>query len=140
METNPYSPPETTIADPASSRENANRVVAPYRGLILWFALQLLVGISGALALASVSPELRPIVVRVRSLVIFVTFIGLAIYAYRTSLALGSKVGFLWSLAMIVPLVNLFTLFVLSFKATRACRAAGIPVGFLGPTKADITK
>jgi hypothetical protein len=42
---------------------------------------------------------------------------------------------------MLVPLLNVVTLLILSAKATRACRAHGVPVGFLGPKiAADATR
>jgi len=140
MDENPYSPPEAAVRDSASPPDNLLRLVGAYRGLVLWFGLQLLIGIGGAVAIASVGPDIQQVVVLVRSLGLIVTVIGLAVYAYRTAQALGSNVSVLWSLAMIVPLVNVITLLVLSSKATRACRAAGIPVGFLGPKQPPTTK
>jgi len=139
MEVNPYSPPEAAVRDPGSPPDNLLRLVVTYRGLVRWFGLQLLFAVGGALVLASVRPELQPVIVLIRSLGLVGTTIGLAIYAYRTALALGSKVSVLWSLAMLVPLVNAITLLVLSSKATRACRAVGIPVGFLGPKQPPST-
>jgi hypothetical protein len=59
--------------------------------------------------------------------------IAVAIYAYRTALALGSRAAWVWAIALLVPCVNLITLLILSAKATRVCRRHGIPVGFFGP-------
>ncbi len=64
---------------------------------------------------------------------LIVTVCALAYYGYMTATALGSGVGWLWALAMFVPCANVITLLVLSSKATRMCRANGIPVGFFGP-------
>ena len=62
-----------------------------------------------------------------------VTILALAYYGYLTATALGSGVGWLWGLAMFVPCANVITLLLLSSKATTACRANGIKVGFFGP-------
>ena len=65
--------------------------------------------------------------------VLLVTIGALAIYAYRTASALGSNVGFLWAIAMLIPLLNAITLLVLSARSTKGCREAGVAVGFFGP-------
>jgi hypothetical protein len=110
------------------------RLAASYRRLVLWFGAQLALGILGAVAVAVAGPNALGVTIAVVRLVgILATVCALGIYSYRTAAALGSRVGLLWGLAMLVPLVNAITLLVLSSKATKACRAAGVPVGFLGP-------
>lgn len=64
---------------------------------------------------------------------IIATSTALAYFAYRTAEALGSRSAALWAVAMFIPCMNMITLLALSAKATAACRAVGINVGFLGP-------
>jgi hypothetical protein len=105
-----------------------------YRFLVLWFGVQLLV--SGASAIIQVAPIAGALAVVLSLLIsggMLATFVGLIYYGYRTAIALGSGVAWLWALGMVVPCVNVITLLALSSKATRACRANGIEVGLLGP-------
>ncbi len=98
-----------------------------YKSLVLWFGVELLLTIFNS-AMSKV-----PLVGAFVALGLLVTLVMLAVYAYRTSRALGSSVGWLWAVAMLVPCANVITLLVLSSKATSACRERGIEVGFLGP-------
>ena len=110
-----------------------------YRRLVLWFGVQLLLTILGPLIFLLTRPSpLLAIVALLRVAGMLATVVALVIYAYKTALTLRSKVPVVWGVAMLVPLVNAITLLVLSAKATKACRAAGIPVGFLGPKLAEI--
>jgi len=54
-------------------------------------------------------------------------------FSYRTSAALGSNVPVVWSIAMLIPLLDAITLLVLSAKSTNVSREAGVAVGFFGP-------
>ena len=113
---------------------DAGRLAASYRRLVLWFGVQLVVGLLGPVVAVALGDTALALLFEIAQLVvILVTIAALTLYAYRTAVALRSSVGVLWAVAMLVPLVNLITLLVLSSKATSACRAAGIPVGFLGP-------
>ncbi len=110
------------------------KLAASYRKLVLWFGAQLALALLGMVAIAITGPTVLGAAIAVVRLVgLLATVCALGIYAFRTAAALGSRVGFLWGLAMLVPLVNAITLLVLSSKATSACRGAGVPVGFLGP-------
>jgi hypothetical protein len=102
-----------------------------YRRLVLWFGAQLIVGFGRVAVLGAGvdNPALSLAVLAVT----LVTIGALAYYGYLTATALGSDVGWLWGVAMFVPCVNVITLLLLSSKATTACRAAGIKVGFFGP-------
>lgn len=118
-----------------SGEINVQELAFAYRRLVLWFGAQLILGL--------LQLGLQPTAARggagavMLSLLIFVAAIvilcALAYYGYKTASALGSTVAWLWGIAMFVPCVNLLTLLTLSSKATRMCRANGIPVGFLGP-------
>jgi len=112
---------------------NIPELSVAYRKLVLWVGTQLVIGVILRVLLRSVQPPLAVIVALATLIFALTSAAALAIYAYRTAKALGSFVGVLWGLAMVVPLVNLATLLLLSSKATRACRAAGVRVGFLGP-------
>lgn len=105
-----------------------------YKRLVLLFGAQLLCSLFGLTALFFPPQSIVVFaIVWFRLLAVIVTIIAITIYAYRVSKALGSRVSLLWAMAMVVPCVNTITLLALSSNATRACRANGIPVGFLGP-------
>jgi hypothetical protein len=106
-------------------------LAASYRRLVLWFGVQLVLG-PGLMIFVGVVGE-SPLLGLVQFVVGLVVLGALAFYAYRTAVALGSRVGGVWAVAMFVPLLNVLTLLVLSSRATKACRAAGIKVGFFGP-------
>ena len=106
-------------------------LAASYRRLVLWFGVQLVLG-PCLMLLAGVVGEFPPLGL-VQLVGGIVTLGALAFYAYRTAVALGSSAGVVWAVAMFLPLVNILTLLALSSRATRACRAAGIKVGFFGP-------
>ena len=110
------------------------KLASSYRRLVLWFGGQLVVGCGGNL--------LSPLVYAssggvdpwpLFTLVSLCTLAALSYYGGRTAAALGSTVPWLWGAAMFVPCANAITLLVLSHRATVACRANGIPVGFFGP-------
>jgi hypothetical protein len=104
-----------------------------YRNLVLWFAMQLVLGVGTGLGV------LTPVFAGAKALSLFVTLahlgviIAIAIYAYRTARSLGSDAPLVWAIAMLVPVVSLITILLLSAHATRLCRQHGIRVGFLGP-------
>lgn len=110
------------------------KLASAYRRLVLWFGAQLIVSFGG-LALPPLlgsGPENVALSLAILAGTI-ATIVALAYYGYHTATALGSDVGWVWGLAMFVPCANVITLLVLSYKATAACRANGIPVGFFGP-------
>jgi hypothetical protein len=105
-----------------------------YKRLVGWFGVQLVLGLSGPLAVTVITdPSIFLIYAAARLLAALVSVGFLGYYAYRTAAALGSKVAVLWAMAMIVPLVNVLTLLALSSRANHACTRAGIEVGLLGP-------
>lgn len=119
---------------------NVQQLSVSYKRLVLWFGVQLLLAIVGAIALVVLGETVLGIAVAlVRVVGLLVTVVALAVYSYRTAVALGSRVGALWAVAMVIPFVNVISLLALSSKATRACRAAGVPVGFLGPKSVAAT-
>jgi hypothetical protein len=111
------------------------RLAVSYRWLVLWVGVQYVIIFVGAFAitLARGNAETVLAIALARVLGILVSIVALAIYAYRTASALGSRVGVLWAVAMVIPFWNVITILVLSSRATKACRAAGVPVGFFGP-------
>ncbi len=116
----------------ASEIDVAGLAVA-YRRLVLWFGGQLILNF-GWMGLQLVDGGIVGAILALGVLAgLLATVCALAYYGYRTAIALGSGVGWLWGLAMFVPCANVITLLVLSSRATRMCRANGIPVGFFGP-------
>jgi hypothetical protein len=99
-------------------------VARNYRNLVVWVGIQVLFSVWFALA-DSLALLVAPI--------LFVSIVALAYYAHETAKALGSPSALLWGAAMLIPCVNLFTLFALNSRASEVCRANGIRVGFLGP-------
>ena len=136
VEVDPYKPPTAPVQDSATPDEldKLRPLVQAYRALVRWVGVQLLLTFGGAVAIGAMTGSpLAVALAWVRFALLLVTVVPLVIYAYRTSVALGSKAGVVWGLAMLFPLINLITLLILSSRATRACQAAGIPVGFFGP-------
>lgn len=109
------------------------RLARSYRQLVLWVGAQLLLVILGAGLAGVEDPMTAALLATARFFALLVTAIAIAICAYRTATALRLAVPILWGLAMIIPLVNLIMILVLSSRATKACRAIGVEVGFLGP-------
>jgi hypothetical protein len=106
---------------------DVSELATAYRRLVLWFGGQLIVFLG--LVLGAESMRL------VGSVALGAMGVVLAYYAYRTAKALGSGVAWLWALAMFVSVINMVTILTLSVKATRACRAHGVPVGLFGPKR-----
>jgi hypothetical protein len=105
-----------------------------YRRLVLWFGVQLLLSISSAAIQAATADAAVGVLLSFLILGgMLATLAALVYYGYRTANALGSGVAWLWGVGMLIPCVNVITLLTLSAKATRACRANNIEVGFLGP-------
>jgi uncharacterized membrane protein len=123
------------------TKRNVSKLIAAYRRLVFWFGIQILIAIIGAFANFITGDTMLGFVITfARTICIVVTLVALAVYAYRTAVALELHVASLWAAAMFIPLLNAVILLVLSTKATNACRQAGIPVGFFGPRfKAKIT-
>jgi hypothetical protein len=113
---------------------NVTMLAQAYRRLVLWFGVQLAVGIVGPVGVAIAGDSLVGAAVAVGYFGgILATMWALVYYAFLTARALGSRVAVVWALAMLVPLANAITLLILSSRATKACRAHGVPVGLLGP-------
>lgn len=135
MEVDPYKPPAAPLGDPAfvPSGVDLRSLVVSYRALVRWVGFQLLLAVGGGIVLGALSGQAAVVVAWIRLLGIIATSVMLILYAFRTASALGSSVPVIWAIAMFVPLLNLMTLLILSSRATKTCRAAGVPVGFLGP-------
>jgi hypothetical protein len=121
----------------ATKPPDVTRLAHSYRRLVLWFGVQLLLTFA-SMALNAPYRDVEPptsvaLLSGAVSLGMISTLVALAIYSYRTADALGASVPLLWVVAMVIPCINVITLLALSSRATAACRACGIPVGFLGP-------
>ena len=103
-----------------------------YRQLVLWFGAQLIVAFVRVVA-EPAEGTAGLIWAGVVVVGVLATMVALVYYGYRTAQALGSDAAWVWGAAMLVPCISLFTLLVLSSKATRACKAHGVPVGLFGP-------
>ncbi len=121
-----------------SSTLDVPKLAIAYRRLVLWFGGQLVIAVFGpVLSLVAGETPLGTMIALLGLLGWLVTVCALTYYAFRTASALGSLVAIVWAIAMFVPYINAITLLVLSSKATKACREAGVPVGFLGPQVSD---
>jgi len=110
------------------------KLAVAYKWLVLWFGIQLVVTLGGGMiSILLGNTAFGALFELLRLAALLVTIGALMLYAYRTASALGSNVGWLWAIAMLIPLLNAITLLVLSARSTRACREAGVPVGFFGP-------
>jgi hypothetical protein len=116
---------------------NISRLAFNYRRLVLWFGVQLILSLASGALQARYRQVEPPSSVLLASTVISVgvvgTIVALALYAYRTAEAMGSRVAILWAAALVVPCINALSLLALSSRATAVCRACGVPVGLFGP-------
>jgi hypothetical protein len=114
------------------SSDQMQRLSKAYRNLVLSFGAQLVLSVMNA----SVG-LLDPVTGLIWSLMVLAGMVGtvvaLVYFGYRTAEAMASSAPWTWAVAMLVPCANAITLLVLSSRATRMCRQAGIPVGLLGP-------
>ena len=120
---------------------DVERLAVAYRRLVLWFGAQLIWSVVQFVPVFIPYDSLRVGLGLLLSIGGILVIMGaLAYYGAETAAALGSKVGWLWGLGMLLFCVNVITLLVLSSKATRTCKANGISVGLFGPKlKADGT-
>lgn len=123
-EPNPYAAPKAEVSDVAGP-ENIlllNRIASGQRLMIY----SVLVSMAGMALRTTLGPPAAVI-----SLVATVVAI---VAAARLSAALGSGIAMrvFYSLAMIIPVVNLIVMLLLSGRATKALRAGGYEVGLLG--------
>jgi len=122
---------EVSELQPTYARtDNIAKLARNYRQLVLLVGGQLVIYVAFQFANSALRSPLLTLLFLV---LILISVVALAVYAYRTAEALGSRFAPLWAVAMLVPCVNVITLFILSSKATAMCKARGIPVGFLGP-------
>jgi len=119
------------IADLADRRPR--ELAVEYRYLVAVFGGQLsltALNFLGNLGLQGVAAELLGTFV---SIGLLGSAAGLTYFGYRTARAMGSSVAWVWAVGMLIPCINVLTLLLLSSRATQMCRAAGIPVGLMGP-------
>lgn len=131
MSSNPYAAPSAVVGEVMQDgvdRDRLRRIASGQRMMVWAVLLQFVAGgVNGAF---QDHPMVRPIAV----IAAFVFAIMAIIGAVRLSRALGSHIvtTILVAILMIVPLVNLVTMLVLSMRATRALRKAGVRVGLMG--------
>ena len=78
-----------------------------YRRLVLWFGVQLLHPVASGVARATGSGALTAFLVLIGPFVIIGTLLAMAFYGYGTAKALGSRVAWLWAVAMTTVLSGL---------------------------------
>jgi len=115
------------------TRRHAVQLAHSYRNLVLSFGAQLLLTMVSFASARTANSPVREAIDLFVSVSGLLTFAALVYFGFRTAQALGSSVAWLWAVGMFLPCLNVITLLLLSSRATHACRAAGIPVGFLGP-------
>lgn len=105
--------------------ENLEEVAAGQKIIIYTIIANFLVGVS-----QRSTPELGMMISIVAILVTVAAIYGV----YRLCTGLGYSIGIkiVLMILMFIPLVNLITLVILSFKATKKLRGAGYEVGLLG--------
>jgi hypothetical protein len=117
--------------------ENAEAIARLYRRLVLLVGVQLLLSFLRAPMVMAAPSAAVPL-----SVVFILLFVGsavaLAATAYTLTDHLGAGIPILWTVAMVLPCINIVVLLVLSSKAQAWCKRYGVKVGLLGPTKASI--
>jgi hypothetical protein len=124
---NPYAPPKSHVADAVESSAvdfaQLNRVAAGQRILIV----ALIASFMGAAIRSGAGPL---VTLALGSIAAVLSIVGVL----RVDGGLGGSVlsRILYVIAMLLPLINLIIMVTLSMRATKALRAAGYEVGFLG--------
>lgn len=124
---NPYAPPKSHVADavesPAVDFTRMNRVASGQRLLIA--------ALIASLVATSIRTGVNPVAGVLLGLIAAVMSI---IGVLRVDGGLEGSVlsRILYVVAMLLPLINLIIMFTLNMRATKALRAAGYDVGFLG--------
>jgi len=131
MSNNPYAAPSAVVTEamPDGVDRDSIRNIARGQKMMVWAVLgQWIAGFANGAA------GNDPLIRAVMGLAILVCIVLAIIGAVKLVRALGSGVvaAVLVAILMIVPLVNLVTMLVLSMRATRALRKAGVRVGLLG--------
>lgn len=118
----------------------ARAVASQYRRLVLLIGVQLIVGVVVRLIDQDRPSALGAVV----GLLGFLCALGVAVFvaitAYRLMKELGSGAPILWAVAMFIPLLNILFLLAISSKSQTWCKARGIAVGFLGPTRESLDR
>jgi len=124
---NPYSPPGAKVDDVDSGVdiERLNRVASGQR-LVIFALLASIV----AVALQAVIGEIAVVFSLAASIVAIIGIVRLA-----GGLGSSGLARFFYAVVMLVPLVNLIVMLILNSRATRALRAGGYRVGFLGASQ-----
>lgn len=114
-----------------ASEERIVRIARSYRSLLLWFV--------GTLLVQGGVRHLPGIAALIGLVVLLAMLAGMLVATYRLADDLDLMAP-LWTIGMLVPVVNLVVLLMLSSKANKACRAAGLSVGLLGPSAPSIAR
>jgi hypothetical protein len=124
---NPYAPPKSHVADavesPAVDFMRMNRVASGQRLLIA--------ALIASLVAASIRTGVNPVAGLLFGLVAAVmSIVGVLRIDGGLQGSVLSRIFYV--VAMLLPLINLIIMFTLNMRATKALRAAGYHVGFLG--------
>jgi len=125
--------------------DEAQAVALHFRRLVLLIVLQFALGFplgvidleqdSGSPAFAFIGFALF-----LALCLLWVVFLALLITTYRLMTELGSSAPWLWTLAMLIPCLNILVLLSISSDAQRWCKERRIPVGFFGPTREGLER
>lgn len=124
---NPYAPPKSHVADavenPAVDFMRMNRVASGQRLLIA--------ALIASLVAASIRTGVNPVAGVLLGLVaVVMSIVGVLRIDGGLEGSVLSRI--LCVVAMLLPLINLIIMLTLNMRATKALRAAGYDVGFLG--------
>jgi hypothetical protein len=124
---NPYAPPKSHVADavddPAVDFTRMNRVASGQRLII--------VALIASFAAGSIQASVNPLAgVFVGLIAAVMSIVGVLRIDGGLNGSVLSRI--LYVVAMLLPLINLIIMVTLSMRATKALRAAGYEVGFLG--------
>jgi hypothetical protein len=125
---------------PDGDADQARAIASLYRRLICLVGVQLIVG-TAVNFIDQQNPSRTEAAIGLAGILFAVVAMGFAVVAaYRLMQHLGAGAPLSWALGMFVPVVNIVVLLMISTKAQEWCRARGIEVGFLGPTKASLDR
>lgn len=125
---------ETRAAVARSARRvDGPRLLAAYQRFVLWYFVQLVLLIFARLASPAAEwSSLGAALFLLATVAALLTTAGVVLSGYRVAVGIGSDVGWLWALALLVPLASLPAFFLLGRAASRAGREIGLPFGLLG--------
>lgn len=107
--------------------------IAKIHKAVIWLILASLILYIGVLSFLSQLPFADSVI----TLIITIIFL---VFGYQLAKALKLRNAWAWCLGLIVPLLGLILLLALSSKAITVIKSKGVPVGFMGASKAQLAK